>query len=90
MSAVPLVFDDHRAARGIALVVPSRLPPGDQTALEALARDMMRPPVSLARLQVLTGGDEVVHFPKGSGDDPGREARAHRLHRIRRTRVSET
>ena len=32
---------------------------------------MMRPPVSLARLQLLPGSDDVLHFPKGSGDDPG-------------------
>ena len=31
----------------------------------------MRPPVSLARLKLLPGRDEVLHFPKGSGDDPG-------------------
>jgi len=47
------------------------VPPGDQTALEALVRYLMRPPVSLARLQLLPGRDEVPHFPKGSGDDPG-------------------
>ena len=44
--------------------------PGDQTALEALVRYLMRPPVSLARLQLLPGRDEVLHFPKGNGDDP--------------------
>jgi hypothetical protein len=32
---------------------------------------MMRPPVSLARLQLLPGSDQVLHFPKGGGDDPG-------------------
>ncbi len=47
------------------------VPPGDRTALEALLRYMMRPPVSLARLKLLPGRDEVLHFPKGSGDDPG-------------------
>jgi hypothetical protein len=47
------------------------LPPGDHQAVEALVRYMMRPPVSLARLQLLPGSDQVLHFPKGSGDDPG-------------------
>jgi hypothetical protein len=32
---------------------------------------MMRPPVSLARLRLLPDPDQVLHFPKGSGDDPG-------------------
>ena len=45
--------------------------PGDHKAVEALTRYMMRPPVSLARLKLLPGSDEVLHFPKGSGDDPG-------------------
>ena len=31
----------------------------------------LRPPVSLARLQWLPGGQDVLHFPKGKGDDPG-------------------
>jgi len=31
----------------------------------------MQPPVSLARLKLLPGSDEVLHFPKGRGDDPG-------------------
>ena len=57
------------------------VPPGDHQALEALVRYMMRPPVSLARLKLLPGSDQVLHFPKGSGDDPSiREARAHRRH----------
>jgi hypothetical protein len=47
------------------------LPPGDHQAVEALVRYMMRPPVSLARLQWLPGSEQVLHFPKGSGDDPG-------------------
>ncbi len=34
----------------------------------------MRPPVSLARLKLLPGRDEVLHFPKGNGDDPGSAA----------------
>lgn len=45
--------------------------PGDQAALEGLVRYMMRPPVSLARLRLLPDADQVLHFPKGSGDDPG-------------------
>jgi hypothetical protein len=45
--------------------------PGDQKAVEALTRYMMRPPVSLARLKLLPGESQVLHFPKGSGDDPG-------------------
>ena len=45
---------------------------GDQQAVEALVRYMMRPPVSLARLRLLPGKDQVLHFPKtGGGDDPG-------------------
>ena len=32
---------------------------------------MMRPPVSLARLRLRPGGDEVLHFPKAGGDVPG-------------------
>ncbi len=44
---------------------------GDHSALEALVRYMMRPPVSLARLRLLPGGREVLHFPKGGDDDPG-------------------
>lgn len=44
---------------------------GDHQAVEALTRYMMRPPVSLARLKLLPGEHEVLHFPKGSGDDPG-------------------
>jgi hypothetical protein len=32
---------------------------------------MMRPPVSLARLKLLPGSDEVLHHPKAGGDDPG-------------------
>ena len=47
------------------------LPPGDHQAVEALVRYMMRPPVSLARLQLLPGSEQVLHFPKRSGDDPG-------------------
>src|SRR5918996_4695201 len=47
------------------------LAPGDHQAVEALTRYMMRPPVSLARLRLLPGQDQVLHFPKGSGDDPG-------------------
>jgi Putative transposase/Transposase zinc-binding domain len=46
-------------------------PSGDQQAVEALVRYMMRPPVSLARLRLLPGRDEVLHFPKTGGDDPG-------------------
>ncbi len=45
--------------------------PGDHKAVEALIRYMMRPPVSLARLRLLPGSDEVLHFPKRGGDDPG-------------------
>jgi hypothetical protein len=45
--------------------------PGDGRSVEALIRYMMRPPVSLARLKLLPGSDQVLHFPKGSGDDPG-------------------
>jgi hypothetical protein len=44
---------------------------GDHSALEALVRYLMRPPVSLARLRLLPGGREVLHFPKGGDDDPG-------------------
>jgi len=44
---------------------------GDQGSIEALVRYMMRPPVSLARLRLLPGSDEVLHFPKAGGDDPG-------------------
>ena len=40
---------------------------------------MMRPPVSLARLQLLPGKDAVLHFPKGGGDDPG-DAKPERIH----------
>jgi hypothetical protein len=47
------------------------LAPSDHQAVEALTRYMMRPPVSLARLKLLPGEHEVLHFPKGSGDDPG-------------------
>ena len=47
------------------------VPPGDQQAVEALVRYMMRPPVSLARLRLLPGKDQVLHFPKTGGDDPG-------------------
>ena len=47
------------------------LPPGDHQAVEALVRYTTRPPVSLARLQLLPGSEQVLHFPKGSGDDPG-------------------
>ena len=32
---------------------------------------MMRPPVSLARLRLRSGSAEVLHFPRGGGDDPG-------------------
>lgn len=47
------------------------LPPSDQQAIEALVRYMTRPPVSLARLRLLPGKDQVLHFPKTGGDDPG-------------------
>ena len=48
------------------------LPPGDHKAVEALVRYMARPPVSLARLRLLPGKEQVLHFPKtGGGDDPG-------------------
>jgi hypothetical protein len=47
------------------------VPPSDQQAIEALVRYMMRPPVSLARLRLLPGKDQVLHFPKTGGDDPG-------------------
>ena len=47
------------------------VPPGDQQAVEALVRYMLRPPVRLARLRLLPGKDQVLHFPKTGGDDPG-------------------
>ncbi len=47
------------------------VPPGDHSGVEALIRYMMRPPVSLARLRLRPGSDEVLHFPKDGGDDPG-------------------
>ncbi len=48
-----------------------RIAAHDNDALEALVRYLMRPPVSLARLRLLPGGQDVLHFPKGKGDDPG-------------------
>jgi hypothetical protein len=39
------------------------VPPGDHSGVEALIRYMMRPPVSLARLRLRPGSDEVLHFP---------------------------
>ena len=48
-----------------------RIAPDDTDGLEALVRYLMRPPVSLARLQLLPGGREVLHFRKGNGEDPG-------------------
>ena len=39
---------------------------------------MMRPPVSLVRVKLLPGEDQVLQFPKGSGDDPG-SARPERI-----------
>ena len=48
-----------------------RIAADDTDGLEALVRYLMRPPVSLARLQWLPGGQDVLHFPKGKGDDPG-------------------
>ena len=49
-----------------------RIAADDAEGLEALVRYLMRPPVSLARLQWLPGEQDVLHFPKGRGDDPGR------------------
>jgi ribosomal protein L34E len=48
-----------------------RIAPDDTDGLEALVRYIMRPPVSLARLRLLPGGNDVLHFPKRQGDDPG-------------------
>ena len=48
-----------------------RIAADDTDGLDALVRYLMRPPVSLARLQLLPGGQDVLHFPKGKGDDPG-------------------
>jgi hypothetical protein len=48
-----------------------RVAPDDSDGLEALVRYLMRPPVSLARLRLLPGGRDVLHLPKGNGDDPG-------------------
>ena len=48
-----------------------RIAANDSDGLEALVRYLMRPPVSLARLQLLPGEQDVLHFPKGKGDDPG-------------------
>jgi hypothetical protein len=43
----------------------------DHSGLEALVRYLMRPPVSLARLRMLPGGREVLHFPRGGEEGPG-------------------
>lgn len=47
------------------------VPPSDQQTVEALVRYMTRPPGSLAHLRLLPGKDQVLHFPKAGGDDPG-------------------
>lgn len=47
-----------------------RIPAGENTTLEKVARYMLRSPVSLSRMQWSPGSPHVLYAPKNSHDDP--------------------
>ncbi len=52
-----------------------RIEPEDQKSMERMARYMLRPPLSLARMKYADGSDEVMYEHKTHNGQPGPEER---------------